>query len=646
MKSEGIQFYWTFDKSIFKRHTIERLSAHLTQVLTEIVNHSDIQLSDIKMLSEREINYLVHELNGSEVNFPATKLIHEIFEQQVERVPDKTAIVFESSTYSYRKLNQAANQLAHYLIAQGVTVNTPVGICVDRSLDMVIAILAILKAGGAYVPLDPSYPVNRLQFMVTDSGIKHLLIQSKLTELVQLSDDIEMIQVDDEEFQQKLNKYSIANPKTETQRNLSNLAYIIYTSGSTGQPKGVLVPHRGVVRLVKNSGFMQLDETTRFLHAAPISFDAATLELWGPLLNGGCCVVFAGNVLDFNRLNESIVNNQVNSIWLTAGLFEQWSEVAAKAKSLRWILTGGDVVNPDAANRVYEALPTVNLINGYGPTENTTFSCCYTIPRQLRPELSIPIGTAINATQLYIVSSQQNLVPHGCVGELWLGGDGLADGYLNQDSLTQERFIQNPFKPGSSERLYKTGDLVKYFTDKENGPRSLESIGRIDEQVKIRGHRVELGEIESHLASLEQISSSLIVTRQDEQGQKHLVAYVIPENEKTFALNELKQSLQTELPHYMMPSGFVVMQEWPLTANGKIDKKALPAFDSQSLQDVYIAPQTETEKTLALIWSKLLKIDQQLISRSANFFELGGHSLLTVRLLAEIRNQLEQELTV
>ena len=643
---EGLRLQWTYDKSLFKHKTIDRLNSHLGNVLLEIVTKPDLSLRDIAMLSEQEIKHLTHELNDNQAEYPKDKLIHELFEAQVAKTPDNIALVFNDEQLTYRELNEASNRLAHYLNAQGVTSETPVGICIDRSLDMVIGILGILKSGGTYVPLDPSYPTERLQYMISDSSLKHLLIQKDLTEMLPLADEIELVKIDSKEVQQHIKNFSTNNLKYSGNQEASNLAYVIYTSGSTGQPKGVLVPHIGVVRLVVGSNFMELDQTTRFLQAAPISFDAATLELWGPLLNGGCCVVYSGSVLDFAKLNQTIIKNEVNSIWLTAGLFEQWSEVAGEAKSLRWILSGGDIVNPDAVNRVQNALQQVRLVNGYGPTENTTFSCCYSIPREAKAEVSIPIGSAINGTQLYVLSPNQSLVPTGCVGELWLGGDGLARGYLNQDDLTDERFIENPFESERSERLYRTGDLVRYLSDSEEQARNLEFIGRIDEQVKIRGHRVELGEIETQLVAQEIISSALIVTQTDESNQKYLVAYVIPENKESFELQLLKQRLQVILPHYMMPSAFIIMQEWPLTANGKIDKKSLPEFDGQSVQGEYIAPETETEITLTNIWSQLLKIKPEQISATANFFELGGHSLLTVRLIAEIRHQLKQELTV
>ena len=635
---EGIYLRWTYDKSLFKQATVERLNTNLERVLMEMVTKPDLSLRDIAMLSEQEIKHLTHELNDNQAEYPKDKLIHELFEAQVAKTPDNIALVFNDEQLTYRELNEASNRLAHYLREKGVNTGSLVGLCFESGLATNISILAILKAGGAYVPLDPNYPQARLQYMLEDSGLKFLVSQKGLCNGLKLSDELALIEYDS---RQQLIRYPVSNLDCDAQQSKQQLAYVIYTSGSTGQPKGVMIPHLAVVRLVINPSFMTLDYHTRFLQAAPVSFDAATLELWGPLLNGGCCVVYAGSALDFNTLNATIIEQAVNSIWLTAGLFEQWSEVAADAQSLRWILAGGDIVNPAAVSRVQSALPDANLINGYGPTENTTFSCCYTIPRVENVGQSIPIGSAINGTQLYIASAHDNLVPVGCVGELWLGGEGLALGYLNQEELTRERFIQNPFSDDLNARLYKTGDLVKYLADG-----SLAFVGRKDEQVKVRGFRVEPGEVENQLVAFDNISSALVVAQDDELGQKCLVAYVLPEEYEAFDINETKQSLQQTLPAYMLPSAFVVVKEWPLTANGKIDKKALPAPDGTSLQGEYIAPETQTEKTLVAIWAKLLHLPAENISVTANFFDLGGHSLLTVRLVAEIRSQLKQELAI
>ena len=641
LNSQGLFLDWVFDKSIFKPETIERLNAHLERLLVAIIDNLELPIHQLAMLSGEEIGHLTNRLNKKQADYPKEQLIHELFEAQAKKFPNYTALVFEEQELSYQILNERANQLAHYLREQGVTTGSFVGLCFEPGLASNITILAILKAGGAYVPLDPNYPQARLKYMLEDSGLKYLVSQKGFTSELGLADDVVLIEYDSDSCQQQLSVYPVSNIGRDPQQCSKDLAYVIYTSGSTGQPKGVMVPHLGVVRLVINSDFMELNNHTRFLQAAPISFDAATLELWGPLLNGGCCIVYAGNALDFDALNNTIVSQSINSIWLTAGLFEQWSNTSINAKPLRWILAGGDVINPVAVKQVQAALPDAVLINGYGPTENTTFSCCHHIPRTENFGRSIPIGSAINGTQTYIVSERGSLVPTGCVGELWLGGDGLALGYLNQTELTDERFVGNPFSDDCNDRLYKTGDLVQYLDDD-----SLVFIGRKDEQVKIRGFRVEPGEVECQLVALESVSSALVLAQDDEVGQKSLVAYILPEHLDTFDINELKQSLLLTLPAYMLPSIFITLTEWPLTSNGKIDRKALPAPDASSMQGEYIAARTETEKALVAIWAKLLNLDSAAISVTANFFALGGHSLMAIKMISKVREQLCFEVNI
>ncbi|MCG7564666.1 AMP-binding protein, partial [Pseudoalteromonas sp. McH1-42] len=402
-----------------------------------------------------------------------------------------------------------------------------------------------------------------------------------------------------------------------------------YTSGSTGQPKGVLTPHRAVQRLISTPHFMTLDSDTVFLHSANIAFDAATIELWGPLLNGGRCVLYPQDQLDIHALNTLIDSQAINSMWLTAGLFSEWSHHCDGRTSLRYVLAGGDIVHGADVMRVQQALPQAQVINGYGPTENTTFSCCYAIPT-LHESQDIAIGTPLNGDQALVLSDDLSLVPYGSVGELCVGGDGLAQGYLNQPELTAERFIDNPFYDpevaGSSERLYRTGDLVRYLADG-----NLAFVGRADDQIKIRGFRVELGEIAQQLSRQSDIDSALVLAKNGPAGT-YLVAYVQPvetvtEQAQPEFMTQTLATLAQTLPDYMVPKLGVVIDDWPLTANGKVNKKALPEADTSALQGTYVAPQGEREQLMVTLCGELLAQPAEQLSVTANFFTLGGHSL-------------------
>ncbi|WDE02114.1 non-ribosomal peptide synthetase [Thalassomonas actiniarum] len=654
LNNNGVDINWTFDSAIFSPEHVSQFNDHLTNMLTamaKLTPAANTQINALAMLSAQEHNYLLHGLNDSAVDYPQDKGIHELFAEQVLKTPDNIALVANNSQISYRELEQSANRLARYLLAQGVAQETFVGVCLNRSPEMVVAILAILKAGGAYVPLDPAYPESRLQHILTDTGVEHVLTNSQLASVLAKMDNtsVKLLCLDDDKLKAEVETQAgSALENTQAQSNSgANLAYVIYTSGSTGLPKGVMVEHHNVTRLVTRSNFVPLDESTRFLQAAPIAFDAATLELWGPLLNGGQCIIYDELHIDLQQLTDFINSHKVNSLWLTAGLFEQWSEMSAQAGTIKYLLAGGDVLNVDAVNRVMENIPGIEVINGYGPTENTTFTACHRVSEQDKHSLSIPIGKAIQNTSTYVLTESLALTPFGAVGELYTGGAGVARGYLNQEQATQASFIANPFNDKDDERLYKTGDLVRYLSDG-----TLEFIGRADNQVKVRGFRIELSEIEHQLNLCQQVHSGVVLAKGESSSNKQLVAYVKAEQFELAAADQadfiasLKAALTQSLPDYMVPSAFVLIDAWPLTGNGKIDKKALPSPDASLLQGEYIAPQTDTEKALCQIWAQLLTLDETKISTSADFFTLGGHSLLSVRLVSEIRKQLQVELTV
>ncbi len=462
--------------------------------------------------------------NATGREYPRGKRIDELFEAQAVRSAEAVALIDGGERLSYGEVNRRANQVGRYLRERGVRRGSLVGIAMERSVDLIVGILGILKAGGAYVPLDPSYPQERLKYILGDTGAAVILTQQRhMDSLPQSGAEVVCLDRD----RQEIGAQSGENLGIEGVA--EDLAYVMYTSGSTGVPKGVEVPHRGVVRLLFGVDYVRLDAEQRFLHLAPTSFDASTFEIWGSLLHGGQCVLYPGRVPSPFELGELLHKHEINTLWLTASLFNAVIDGAPEALSgVRQLLIGGEALSVPHVRRALALLPQTQIINGYGPTESTTFTCCYSIPRQLEENLSsIPIGKPIGNTEVYILDSQLHPVPIGVAGELYIGGDGLARGYLNQPELTAEKFIEHPFSEDSQARLYKTGDRVRYLADG-----NIEFLERLDNQVKIRGYRIELGEIEAVLNEHSGVSQSVVAVREDTPGDKRLVAYVVPKLDK------------------------------------------------------------------------------------------------------------------
>ncbi|MBN3963087.1 non-ribosomal peptide synthetase [Nostoc sp. NMS8] len=589
----------------------------------------------LPILKESEKHLLI-EWNQTQTDYPQQVCIHQLFEAQVEKTPDAVALIFNNQHFTYKDLNSRANQLAQHLQSLGVGTETLVGICIERSLEMVVALLAILKAGGAYVPLDPGYPQERLAFMLSDTQVSVLLTQKEL--VTKLPTHIAFVICLDADWN------TIAENKKEnlsTSITADNLAYVMYTSGSTGTPKGVSVIHRGVVRLVKETNYAHLTDEEIILQLAPISFDASTFEIWGCLLNGGQLVIYPPNTPSLEELGQIIQQYQVTTLWLTAGLFHLIVDEKIDAlKSLRQLLAGGDVLSVPHVQKFLQTVENCQLINGYGPTENTTFTCYHTITAPLQADVSIPIGRPIANTQVYILDQNLQPVSIGEAGELYIGGDGLARGYLNRPDLTAEKFIDHSFDSDSATRLYKTGDLARYLSDGR-----IEFLGRIDNQVKIRGFRIELGEIEREIAQHLDVRENVVLARQDEIGEKQLTAYIVPQYNSSYTHNKLRLFLQQRLPNYMVPSAFVMLESLPLTANGKVDRHKLPAPSRErpQLEQAYIAPQNDLERLLAGILSELLKIDR--VGIDDNFFDLGATSILILQVAVRVQQELGIELS-
>ena len=501
---------------------------------------------------------------------------------------------------------------------------------------MIVGLLGILKAGGAYVPFDPSYPKERLGFMLEDTRVGIVLSDVvSLTSLPSTSARVICLDRDWEEIAKE------PQDNFDSKSTSDNLAYVIYTSGSTGIPKGVAACHRGVVRLLFGVDYVHLDATRTFLHLAPISFDAATFEVWGALLHGAKCVLFPEKVLDPSELRAVLKKHQVDTLWLTAALFNTViNEEPQTLSEVKQLLIGGEALSVSHVRKGLALLPNTEIINGYGPTEGTTFTCCYPIPRQLDDNASsIPIGKPIGNTQVYILDQHLHPVPTGVAGELHIGGDGLARGYLNRPDLTAEKFISNPFSADPTNCLYKTGDLARYLPDG-----NIDFVGRIDNQVKIRGYRIELGEIEATLGQHPAVRGSVVLAREDIPGDRRLVAYVVAVASSIPLVTELRSLLQQQLPEYMVPSAFIFLDSLPLTPNGKLNRKALPAPDQSRSESgrIYRAPRSPVEELLAGILAGVLKVDQ--VGIHDNFFELGGHSLMATQVVSRLTKAFQMEL--
>ncbi|WP_125564743.1 non-ribosomal peptide synthetase [Pseudoalteromonas rubra] len=631
-----------FDNHLFSAQYIDSLMSHLANTLTNLAQADITQQSvaRLPMLSEQQSQELVFGRNQTQRSYDDEACINSIFERHVAAQPDAPALQFGESVLSYQALNERAEQLASYLVAQHQIVpDTIVGLCMERSADMIIAMLAILKAGGAYLPLDPDYPMERLEYMVDDAKVAQILSYGRGVEVTDaLCQDRDIA---------NLNVSNLSEAAASDEQPLGilksnhSLAYVIYTSGSTGRPKGVGLSHKGAVNLAANQQVLfDITPASRVLQFASISFDAATWDWVMALLNGATLVICDEQArTEGGKLGEVLKQQAITHATLPPALL---STMALQTDlALQCLIVAGEACEEQVVERWRRHY---RFFNAYGPSET---SVCATVGEIT--DNSIHIGRPLYNVQTLILDEHQSLVPFGCAGELYVGGDGLARGYLNQPQLTAERFIDNPFYdasvPGSSERLYRTGDLVRYQADG-----NLAFIGRTDDQIKIRGFRVELGEIAQQLSQQTGVESALVVAKTGAIGT-YLVAYLQPAQAVSeLSDNEFTQGalaeLASQVPDYMVPKLGVVVAEWPLTANGKINKKALPEADTMALQGEYVAPACETERAICQIWAELLDMAPETISTTANFFHLGGHSLLSVRLAAGLREQLGVELPV
>ncbi|MDZ7960513.1 MAG: amino acid adenylation domain-containing protein [Aulosira sp. DedQUE10] len=636
--SEGIRGVMAYNTDLFEKATITRMLEHFKVLLSSIVKNPDQRIAAFPILSEQEQHQILVKWNNTQTNYPQYNCIHQLFQEQVEQHTDSIAISFGNEQLTYRELNNRSNQLAQYLQKLGVKSEVLVGICVEQSIKFIVCLLGILKAGGVYVPLDPSYPQERLNFMLEDARVSVLITQEKLTKhFEEFSNSIIFIDNDWKLIAQESEENIISNVSS------NNLAYVIYTSGSTGKPKGVAVTHKAVNRLVCNTNYINLEPADKVAQASNISFDAATFEIWGALLNGAELVGIKKDViLSPQELTLQLKLKGISVLFLTTALFQQIiRDVPQAFATLRYLLFGGETIDIRWIKKILKHGAPEHLLHVYGPTENTTFSSYYLVQELPESARSIPIGRPITNTQIYLLDVNLQSVPVGVAGELYIGGDGLAREYLNRPELTAEFFITVPetgFIPEA--RLYKTGDLARYLIDG-----NIEFLGRIDRQVKIRGFRIELGEIETVLSQHPAVQQTVVIAAEDIPGDKELVAYIVPHQGQISTSMDLRQFLKAKLPEYMVPTAYVLLESLPLSPNGKVDRRALPAPNTLTFnQQDYVAPRTQIEDLLVEIWAKVLGKEQ--VGIHDNFFELGGHSLLATQLVSRIRDTLKIDVPV
>ena len=626
-RAEGWRVTCDYSSDLFDRSTAERMLAHYRQLLENIAADSAKPISQLEILTPTEKQTFLGEWAGKTSGYPRESNIAALFIETAKAHEQGIALEFGGKNFTYGQLLAEACAVATQLSAAGLKAGELVALCAKPSPEMISGLLGILLAGGAYVPLDPDYPAERFALLLEESGASIGLASADSRKTFG-SWQGKIVDIPEAGHASPFNAIPEATLSAE------DPAYLLFTSGSTGKPKGVLVPHRAVLRLVRGCDFISITPDDVFLQAAPLSFDASTLEIWGPLLNGGKLVIPAGGT-GLAEIASAVRNQGVTTLWLTAGLFQVMIEEHADSlKGLRYLLAGGDVLSVPHIRRALEMLPGTALINGYGPTENTTFTTCHRISLADCERPSIPIGRPISNTTVFIVDELGRPVPAGIPGELLTGGDGLALGYHNDAALTAERFITH-----NGARAYKTGDLCRWLADG-----TIEFIGRRDHQVKVRGFRIELGEIESVLASHPEIRQVKVGVRGDSSETKRILAWALPEQGSLLDAAALTTWLAQRMPAYLRPDGLMLVDFFPINANGKVHVAALPdpARASTAESKPFSPPQGETEQKLAALWSELLGIQE--IGRDDDFFALGGHSLLALRLFSRINRDLGRTL--
>ncbi len=631
-KESVLEFSIDYCTDLFKKETILRLIDHYVRVLEIIADNQEIKIDEIELPSYEEKNQILYEFNDTRADFPSNKMINELFEEKAEKNPDNIAVVFEDTQLTYKELNDKANQLARLIRDKGVEGDSIVGLIMERTSNMIVAMLGVLKAGGAYLPIDPEYPEERISYMIEDSKIKLLITQKEFMDMVKF--DGEVININDD----KINEQDKGNLENIT--SINNLAYIIYTSGTTGKPKGVMIDNKNVIRLLFNEKFQfDFNEKDVWTMFHSYCFDFSVWEMYGALLYGGKLVVVpkevardSGKYLDLLKSENVTILNQIPTPF--NNLLNNELKTNKNDLKLRYVIFGGEALNPKVLKPWRIKYPNTKFINMYGITETTVHVTYKDLKDEDISKTISNIGKPIPTLKVYIMDKNLKLQPIGIEGEMYVSGHGVARGYLNRPELTAERFVNDPFESGK--KMYRTGDLARWLP---NG--DMEFLGRVDQQVKIRGFRIELGEIESTFLKNDYIKETIIIDREDGEGNKYLCAYIV--SDKEVNSSELRKYLRNDLPEYMIPSYFVQLEKMPLTSNGKVDKKALPKPQGEiNTGSEYEAARNEVEEKLVEIWEEVLGVDN--ISINDNFFDLGGHSLKATILISKIHKELNREI--
>ena len=641
--AEGLRVSLQYNTDLFEDATIARLLAHFEVLLRCIVHDPTKRISELSLMTEAESRDLV-ERGKIKTRYEKARCLHDLFEEQARRAPQAVALVFGEQHWTYGELNASANALARTLRERGVGADVLVGLCVGRSPELIIGILAILKAGGAYVPLDPGYPKQRIEFMLEDSAISLIVTQERLAAGLPAG-RFSTLFVDARELKDA--SFDSVNAELTDTATPDNLAYVIYTSGSTGKPKGVLITHHNVVRLFQSSEsrfhFASSDVWTLFHSCA---FDFSVWEIWGALLHGGKLIIVPSSISQApDELAQLIEAQGVTVLNQTPSAFRQLmphllSVASPAGAALRYVIFGGEALELQSLRPWLERFgdQPPKLINMYGITETTVHVTYQPITSALVESTSASIiGAPLPDLSVYILDAQRRLLPMGVAGEIYVGGAGVARGYLKRPELTAERFIADPFSGDPKARLYRSGDLARWLPGGQ-----LEYLGRIDDQVKIRGYRIELGEIEWVLRQHPGVREAVAVMRGSDAGERRVLAYVEAQKDAALVSSELRSFLKERLPEYMLPAAFVLVEKFPLTSNGKLDRNALPEPDPDQPASVYVAPRSSTEKLLAEIWARVLKVGR--VGLRDNFFELGGHSLLAVQAVSRMREALKKDI--
>jgi len=621
----GLYYRLSYDASTYDDVNMLQLIRHFKTILQNIVKDSNQLLLDVTCFSKKELKMILTNWNNTYLPYSENKTIHKLFEEQVKKTPHSTAVVYNTHTYTYHELNQKSNQIGHYLSKLGIKAESLVAICVERSIEMIIGTLGILKAGGAFVPIDPDYPKDRITYILNDINATILLTQRKWSKkLVDVLKNIRIVCLDDTVLKQESTK------NLDNVSNINNLAYVIYTSGSTGKPKGVLIEHKGVINLALTEiGKFNITEKSRVLSYASYVFDASIWEWYGTLFSGATLVITSKkDIASGYSLIASLQKYNITIVTLPPSSLN--STQVMKQTDLKTIIVAGEPCSSDLVTRWGHL---VSLVNAYGPTESTV---CATMKFCSPRDEIVTIGKPIPNVKVYVLNKHLQPVPISVIGELYIGGVGLARGYLNQSTLTKEKFISNPLTNKKNSKLYKTGDLVRWLPNGE-----LEYIGRIDDQVKIRGFRIELNEVNANLCKCPNISQTVTMAKEDNKGNKYLIAYLVCHDKSKFSVQTVRNHLKKYLPDYMIPDQFVVLNNFPITLNGKIDKKALSKMEVDK-QEEYYAPKTMLETSLTKIFKELLQCDN--IETTRNFFEMGVHSFMLIQACDLLNTRLNTKL--